>query len=395
MARHQPIQRSDLDQENQEKMLERLGCSCKPSGEMLQGVRRSRFSIGWVGFVSLMLLIATRLSGADVGPADGGQMRPVADMFQPLSRPAEMIHESAMLVLAITAGIFLVVTGLLVFTVWKFRRRSDADDQKEPPQIYGSTHIELAWTVIPILITFVLILVTSRTIGEIQNRKMPENAVQIRLVGHQWWWEVHYPKEGITTANEIHVPVSRRDGEGQRPTEIILESADVIHSFWVPQLAGKTDLVPNRRNKTWIEPFQTGTYFGNCAEYCGTQHANMLLRVIVQEPEDYEKWVEQMRKPPEPPKSELAIQGHKDFYANSCINCHKVDGTVADGVFGPDLTKLMTRQTIGAGAAELNPETLRAWVRDPQTIKVGCLMPDMKLHDSEVDSITAYLLTLK
>lgn len=322
-------------------------------------------------------------------------MRPIADMFQPLSRPAEMIHESALLVLAITAGIFVVVTAMLVFVVWKFRRRGPEDDLKEPPQIYGSTHIELAWTVIPILITFVLILVTSRTIGEIQNAKMPASAVKVRLVGHQWWWEVHYPDLGIISANEIHVPVSTRGTGKRRTTEVILESADVIHSFWVPQLAGKTDLVPNKRNQTWIEPFVTGTFFGNCAEYCGTQHANMLLRVIVEEPEDFEKWVRGMKQPPVAPEAGLAAQGRQAFYGNSCVNCHRVDGTTAKGVFGPDLTKLMTRQTIGAGVAPLTPENLRAWVRDPQTLKTGCLMPDMKLSDREVDSITAYLLTLQ
>lgn len=346
---------------------------------------------GAPGAVVLFILLAP---GAFAEAVTGGEMRPIADMFQPLSRPAEMIHESAILVLAITAGIFLVVTAMLVFVVWKYRHKGGEDDLKEPPQIYGSTHIELAWTVIPILITFVLILVTSRTIGEIQNAKMPADALKVRLVGHQWWWEVHYPDLGIITANEIHVPVSTRNGP-RRPTHIILESADVIHSFWVPQLAGKTDLVPNRANDTWIEPFATGTFFGNCAEYCGTQHANMLLRVIVQEPEDFEKWVANMKKPPVVPESGLAAQGHRDFYANSCVNCHRVDGTVAEGVFGPDLTKLMTRQTIGAGVADLNPETLRAWVRDPQDLKVGCLMPDMKLLDREVDAITAYLLTLK
>jgi len=360
-------------------------------------VRISRLLRGWSGWVrgtGAMLLLTAFCPSVFAQAVDGGQMRPVADMFQPLSRPAEMIHESAVLVLAITAGIFVVVTAMLVFVVWKFRRKGDEDDLKEPPQIYGSTHIELAWTVIPILITFVLILVTSRTIGEIQNAKMPEDALKVRLVGHQWWWEVHYPDLGIVTANEIHVPVSSRNGKS-RPTQIILESADVIHSFWVPQLAGKTDLVPNRANRTWIEPFATGTFFGNCAEYCGTQHANMLLRVIVQEPEDFEKWVANMRQAPVTPESGLAAQGHRDFYANACVNCHAVDGTIAEGVFGPDLTKLMTRQTIGAGVADLTPENLRAWVRDPQDMKVGCLMPDMKLLDSEVDSITAYLLTLK
>lgn len=352
-----------------------------------------RFIEAGRGALIRLALLAT--PSAFGGTADGGEMRPVADMFQPLSRPAEMIHGSAVLVLMITGGIFLVVTAMLIFVVWKFRRKGAEDDLKEPPQIYGSTHIELAWTVIPILITFVLILVTSRTIGEIQDAKMPANAVTVRLIGHQWWWEVQYPDLGIVTANEIHVPVSRRDGAGRRPTGIRLESADVIHSFWVPQLAGKTDVIPNKANQTWIEPFVTGTFFGNCAEYCGTQHANMLLRVIVQEPADFDKWVQKMKRAEAVSESPLVAQGRQAFFANSCVNCHKIDGTVAKGLFGPDLTKLMSRQTIGAGVAPLNPETLRAWVRNPQTLKAGCLMPDMQLRESEVDSITAYLLTLQ
>lgn len=321
-------------------------------------------------------------------------MRRVADMFQPLSRPAEMIHDISLFVLLVCGAIFLVVTGLLVYVVIRFRKKAD-DDGHEPPQIYGSTHIELAWTVIPILITVVLILVTSRTIGEIQNRKMPENALKVRVVGHQWWWEIHYPDLGVITANELHIPLSDRDVSKSRPTHIELQSADVIHSFWVPQLAGKTDLVPNRTNEIWLDPYEVGVYFGNCAEYCGTQHANMLLRVIVDTPENFQKWVDNQKAKPAPPQTPLAIEGEKMFYANSCVNCHKVDGTVAEGVFGPDLTKLMTRQTIGAGVAPLNHENLWKWVKDPQDLKVGCLMPDMQLLEKEVDAITAYLETLK
>ena len=321
-------------------------------------------------------------------------MRRVADMFQPLSRPAEMIHEAAVLVSLICFGIFIVVASLLVFIVLKFRRKAN-DDGREPPQIYGSTNIELAWTVIPILITVVLILVTSRTIGEIQNMKMPEDALKIELVGHQWWWEIRYPGLGIVTANEIHIPVSSRDPDKATPTHLLLQSADVIHSFWVPQLAGKTDLVPNKNNETWLDPYETGVYFGNCAEYCGTQHANMLLRVIVHTPEGFEKWVAAQKAPPAPPQTAEEIKGHKLFYSTSCVSCHMINGTVAEGVFGPDLTKLMTRQTIGAGAVALNDKNLWDWVKDPQDIKVGCLMPDMQLLDTEVDAIVAYLKTLK
>ncbi len=172
----------------------------------------------------LGLLLCCAASVLGQGAGSEYPMRRVADMFQPLSRPAEMIHVTAMLVLVISLFIFLFVTGILVYCVVKFRRPEN-DDGTEPPQIYGSTNIELAWTVIPILITVVLVLVTSRTIGEIQNAKMPENAVKVRVVGHQWWWEVHYPDLGIITANEIHIPISDRDLAKATPTFFTLQSS--------------------------------------------------------------------------------------------------------------------------------------------------------------------------
>jgi cytochrome c oxidase subunit 2 len=350
-------------------------------------------SIGFATFsgvvVMLCFLFSSSLSAEPVLAADLPEYR-IANIFDPVSTPAQAILESAYLVLAVTTGIFVIVGGLLAYAVIRFRRRP-GDDSSEPPQIYGGTQIELAWTVLPILITLVLILVTARTIGEIQNKEIPEDALVIRLVGHQWWWEVHYPQYGFVTANEIHVPVS--SSKEPRITHILLESADVIHSFWVARLAGKTDLIPNRRNETWIEPFQTGIYFGNCAEYCGTQHANMLIRVVVHEPEDFDRWVKQQQAPPafEP----AVAHGERLFFSTACINCHAVNGTVAEGVFGPDLTKLATRMTLGAGVLPLNEENLRAWIRDPQAIKKGALMPDMKLSDDEVDAIAAYLMTMK
>ena len=331
---------------------------------------------------------------ADPAPAPTPQVHKIADMFQPLSKPAELILEPSHLVLLISLAIFLVVVGVLVYVLFKFRPHGPADLLVEPPQIYGSYNIEMAWTVIPCLIVFVLILVTTRSIVEIQDAKIEDDALTIRVVGHQWWWEIHYPELGIITANEIHVPVSERNGK-RRQTHIILESADVIHSFWVPQLAGKTDLVPNRVNHTWIEPFKTGIFLGNCAEYCGTQHANMLLRVVVQEPEDFEKWVANQKQPPAEPRAELAVQGRKDFYALACINCHMVNGTMAEGVFGPDLTKFAVRQTLGAGVAPNTPEHLRKWLHDPDHYKEGSYMPDMKLSPAQLDSLVAYLETLK
>ena len=300
-----------------------------------------------------------------------------------------MIHDTSLLVLWISLGIFLVVTSVLAYTIIRFRQRP-GDDQ-EPPQIYGSNQIELAWTVLPILIVFVLILVTARTIADVQNAQPPHSAVNVNIVGHQWWWEIRYPDLGIVTANELHVPVS--DDENRRPAFLLLQSADVAHSFWIPQLAGKTDLIPNRDNRMWIEPLQTGTYLGNCAEYCGTQHARMLIRVIVHEPADFEKWAA-LQKTPAVVDPQVQ-SGRNTFLSTSCVNCHAVGGSKADGSFGPDLTHLMSRETLGSGAVLNTPENLKAWMRDPQTMKDGCLMPDMKLTDSELDQIVEYLSTLK
>ncbi|MEO8207181.1 MAG: cytochrome c oxidase subunit II, partial [Chthoniobacterales bacterium] len=222
----------------------------------------------------IAILLFALLAAVSAKADDETTLRPIANIFDPLSTPAVQISHIAILVLAICAGIFLIVSGILVYTIIKFRIRPD-DNGREPPQVYGGTQIELAWTVLPILITLVLIAVTARTIGDIQNAKMPETAVKVRIVGHQWWWEIHYPDMGVVTANELHVPVSTKDQRLR--TQITLQSADVAHSFWVPQLAGKTDLIPNHDNHTWIEPFKPGIYLGNCAEYCGTQHAHMLL----------------------------------------------------------------------------------------------------------------------
>ncbi|MEO6053351.1 MAG: cytochrome c oxidase subunit II [Chthoniobacterales bacterium] len=338
----------------------------------------------------IAILLFALLAAVSAKADDETTLRPIANIFDPLSTPAVQISHIAILVLAICAGIFLIVSGILVYTIIKFRIRPD-DNGREPPQVYGGTQIELAWTVLPILITLVLIAVTARTIGDIQNAKMPETAVKVRIVGHQWWWEIHYPDMGVVTANELHVPVSTKDQRLR--TQITLQSADVAHSFWVPQLAGKTDLIPNHDNHTWIEPFKPGIYLGNCAEYCGTQHAHMLLRVIVHTPEDFQKWVAAQKQTSV--NDPLVAQGRNLFYSLACISCHTVDGTIAKGGFGPDLTHLMSRQTIGAGVAPMTKENLHSWIQNPQVLKPGCLMPDMKLLDAQVDQVTAYLMTLK
>lgn len=327
--------------------------------------------------------------GWSAAPAFADGASSVTNIFKPDGTPARAVFDYTMLVLAICAVIFVIVAGLLVYTVTRFRHRRE-DDGHEPPQVYGSNQIELAWTVIPILIVFVLSLVTARTIAEVQNAVPPPRALKVTVVGHQWWWEVRYPDLGIVTANELHVPVS--DAAQPRPTFLKLESADVAHSFWVPQLAGKTDAIPNRNNSMWIDPVTPGTYLGNCAEYCGTQHARMLIRVIVHPPGEFEEWVAEQ-------KTDAGIDaqvkaGRDIFFSTSCVNCHTINGTQANGKFGPDLTHLMSRETLGSGAALNTPEKLRAWVRNPQSLKPGCYMPDMQLTDEEMDQLVRYLLTL-
>ncbi len=322
--------------------------------------------------------------------AFGQSVHSVANMFKPQATPADSTYNVSMLMLAICAAIFLVVGGLLAFPVVRFRRRK-VDDSREPAQVYGSNRIEIAWIVIPVLIVIVLSMATARAVVEVQNKRMPANALKVTVVGHQWWWEIRYPDLGIVTANEVHVPLST--AAKPATTSLKLESADVAHSFWVPQLAGKTDVIPGITNAMWIDPRQEGIFLGNCAEYCGTQHANMLLRVIVEPPADFEKWAaaQKVNAVSDP----LLESARATFLSMSCVNCHAVSGTTATGTFGPDLSHLMSRATLGSGVIPNTPENLRSWVKDPQAIKQGNLMPNMQLNSRELDEIVHYLSSLK
>lgn len=354
---------------------------------------------------------------------------PSTSIFSTASTPAREVNELSYFVLGITVTIFLGVTCLLIYALVRYRARPG--DSTEPPQVFGSVQIELAWTIIPILIIVVLFLGTARVLFSVQDARRPADAVDVTVVGHQFWWEFRYPKYGVVTANELHVPVS--SGSAPRPTFMKLTSADVIHSFWVPQLAGKTDLLPNRVNEMWIEPLRTGLYVGQCAQFCGMQHAKMLLRVYVDTPEEFERWITQQKRVQSeigsPAQSDLAMpndggtnrvpnkdaaslvktaaqpagaaqagiahNGQVVFEQQACINCHTVAGTVANGRYGPDLTHLMSRATLAAGAMLNTPDNLKAWIEDPNTFKPGSLMPAMHLTDLQNEQITAYLLTLK
>ena len=312
------------------------------------------------------------------------------NIFAPVSTPAKSIFGLSVFVLAVTAAIFVVVFSLLTYSVVKFRRGIN-DDGREPPQVYGSNQVELAWTVIPVLIVVALFMATARVIADVQKTARPDNAIEVIAIGHQFWWEYRYPGLNVVTANELHVPASNLDHP--TPTFIKLLSADTDHSFWVPRLAGKTDLIPNHPNSMWIDPHETGLYLGQCAQYCGTQHAKMLLRVYVQSRDEFDQWIQEQRRPAV--VSDAVSLGRQVFETTACINCHAVSGTVANGRFGPDLTHLMSRDTIAAGAALNTPNNLRLWIRNPEAIKPGSLMPAMELNDYQLDALTAYLETLR
>jgi cytochrome c oxidase subunit 2 len=307
-----------------------------------------------------------------------------------MSTPAQSIFELSRFVLIVSAAIFMVVFTLLAYAVVKFRKRK-VSDGREPAQVYGSTQVELAWTVIPVLIVVTMFLAAARVIASIQNAAHPGNAIEVTVIGHQFWWEYRYPSLGVVTANEMHVPVS--DPAHPIPTFLTLLSADTDHSFWVPRLAGKTDLIPNHPNSTWMDPRETGLYLGQCAQYCGTQHAKMLLRVYVDSRQDFDRWIQDQRRPAQ--VSAMVSDGQRIFERTACINCHAVSGTAANGRFGPDLTHLMSRDTIASGAAPNTPENLRRWIQNPSVIKPGSKMPAMGLSDPELKAVTLYLETLR
>ncbi len=316
------------------------------------------------------------------------------NIFDAAGTPARLVVSTSEFVNGICAGIFLIVGGLLLFAVIRFRHRG-SDNNEEPLQIFGSTQIELSWTVIPILLVLMLFLTTARVILATESIPKPPDSLDVVAIGHQFWWEYHYPGLGVVTANELHVPVS--DPAHPTATYLKLSSADTDHSFWVPRLAGKMDLIPNRVNEIWIDPQQAGLYLGQCAQYCGTQHAKMLLRVYADSPADFAAWIKRQQAPAAPSSalSPEELAGKSVFEHNACMNCHTIAGTGAKGLFGPDLTHMASRDTLASGAFPTTRENLRQWIDDPNTLKPGALMPAMHLNQKDLDAVTTYLMSLK
>jgi cytochrome c oxidase subunit 2 len=288
-------------------------------------------------------------------------------------------------VFVVAGVIFVLVEVLVVYVVVRFRRRSD---DEAPVQVHGNSKLELAWTIAPALILFAVAVGTLGTIAAINRTPTGHEVVNVDVTGHQWWWEYRYPAENITTANELHIPVNR-------PVAITLRSKDVIHNFWPPKLAGKIYAIPGRENHMVVQADKPGTYYGQCAEFCGTSHANMRLRVIAHSGADYDRWVAANTLTPTPPDgTSEAAAGAALFRQKGCASCHTVDG-YAKGQVGPDLSHLQQRKVFAGAIFDLNDENLRMWLRNPPKEKPGSIMPNLNLNEDEITKLIAYLDTLK
>lgn len=339
---------------------------------------RHRVDSSRVGAVVLVvLLLAVVLVAGCGGPFPQSTLRPRSDVGIQIDDLFRSIFWWAV-------GVFVVVEGLLVYAVFRFRERP-GDERPKP--VHGNTRLEIAWTLAPAVILVLIAVPTIRTIFNVDDPpKGP--AMDISVTAHQWWWEFHYPDLGVVTANEIHVPVGKT-------VELKLQSADVIHSFWIPAMDGKRDVIPNHTNQLWFTADTTGIFPGQCAEFCGESHALMGMRLVAQSPEAFQAWVDSMKRPAVEPTSDLAVAGKKVFMSNACIGCHTIDGTVAQGKIGPNLTHVGSRRTIAAGVLKNTPEDIATWIADPQAVKPGALMPKLPLSGAQRKQLAAYLSSLK
>ncbi|MGW8316761.1 MAG: cytochrome c oxidase subunit II [Bacteroidales bacterium] len=307
-----------------------------------------------------------------------------SQMFVNDSSEAEEISALFKDYLIIAAIILLIVAFLVVGGLIIYRDRKKGE---EPEQISGNRGLELLWTIVPLVVVTVLFLLSLKTMKEINEPVIRGQKPDIVIIAHQWWWDFRYPQEHVITANELHIPAGEK-------LLMRIESADVIHSWWVPSLGRKIDAVPGRLNYGWLDADTTGIFLGTCSEYCGTQHATMGIRVVSESPASYEKWLATQRMQPKTPTDSLARAGAEIFQHRTCGNCHAISGTPAEAHIGPDLTHVASRTTLLSGLEKNTPEHIRAWLDNPQQVKKGARMPDFLLTDDELNALTAYLTQL-
>jgi cytochrome c oxidase subunit II len=327
--------------------------------------------------------------------------------LDPAGPYAQEPHDLIRIVFLIALVVFVFVQGLLIFSVVKFRQRKD-DDGSLPVQVHGNTRLEIFWTVIPALILAAIAVPTVQGIFSQMAEPDDPQTLTVEVVGHRWWWEFHYPDYDIYTANELVIPVGV-------PVRLEMTAADparspergVVHSFWLPRLAGKQDVVPGQLTYLNLQADEPGYYLGQCAEYCGLSHVNMRNRARALEPAEFDAWVDNQMQPANmPDEGSLEAQGAELFGSlgdgrQSCVACHAIwdgDGARSPSV-GPDLTHFMTRDEFAGAIVDTNEENLREWLADPNSVKpmqaeTGIGMPNLNLSDEEIDALVAYLMSL-
>jgi cytochrome c oxidase subunit 2 len=311
-------------------------------------------------------------------------------VLSPAGIQASSIHALWSLMLWVCTAVFLAVLAALVVAVLRGTRNRSREDSLPPSErsLTRSVGVAVGVTGLTLIMLLVASVWTGRTIGSLHA----SSAVTIAITGHQWWWEIQYedavPSRRVLTANELHIPTNR-------PVVLKVTSRDVIHSVWVPSLQGKRDLIPGYTTAIWLQADRPGVFRGQCAEFCGMQHAHMALDVVAQSDRDFEDWLDARRQPGRDPPEPAARKGRDVFLQARCAGCHTVRGTEAAGQIAPDLTHIATRSTLGAGTLPNTPENLAAWIQDPQRVKPGNQMPANPLPPADVQALVAYLETLR
>jgi cytochrome c oxidase subunit 2 len=307
------------------------------------------------------------------------------DVFNPQSPLARATTDLLNLTLIVSAVILTLVSVLVLVCILRFRARPSAPG--EPEQFHGHNRLELVWTAGPILLLAYLFVMTVQAMRA-SDPPTANQTPDVVVTGHQFWWEVRYPGSGVVTANEIHIPVGKK-------LLFELRSADVIHDFWVAQLSRKMDAIPEQPNSIWIEADRAGAYPGACSEFCGAQHAWMRLLVIAEPKDEFESWQKRQLESAARPEGAAAQRGALLFQRLTCVNCHAIGGSTTPVQPGPDLRHVAARTTLGAGVVANTPEGLARWIKNPQALKPGNLMPSMRLNQEQVSDLATYLAQLR
>jgi cytochrome c oxidase subunit 2 len=302
----------------------------------------------------------------------------------------------------VAVAVFVIVEGLIVFFLIKYRHRKG--QERMPPQIHGNTRLEIGWTILPAIVLAVVMVPTVGTIWDLA-RTPPAGALNVTVTGQQWWWKFQYTDADMKTVADVPGPITTADElviPTGRVVYLTLESglggigdAEVIHSFWVPELAGTQDVVPNHTNHLLLQADHPGIYYGQCKEFCGLSHGLMKVQVKAVTPEEFTTWVEGQKLSAVKPTETLAASGFDTFMNGSCIQCHAIQGTAAQGIAAPNLTHVASRDYIVGCLLPNTPENLATWLRDPPAVKPGSFMPNYHLTQEQIDQLVAYLQTLK